>query len=500
MVSSRVKWNVCTLRLLVIGVFISVVGFGLETVGQESKKASNAGFRMSDKEKEPDADVAVFLLQISTQPIEIHADLAFRFLGSDRYLSRGMRMEILESLFLRSNESREKYKKKQYAGVTDSPSGLESMVADQRLDEHSIKLRVVEHVLEIDPFRSRQMFEEISKPQVESTGCSDDLDFDFSYHYLILRKIVLATFDSEAKARFEHVYYVSAKFDEMASPSELRPALDLILSFDGSKQEFEILLDGFARSMSKIKTDPIPFYFSVKYGRIVEAVSERLFPQIEKAGLNLENLSKPFRAYLVKQFAGRRCSKQQLGHSELESLVSSLSGRANLRISLEDLTPERVDLSDKSPEFWSSPSSQASLSGVKKLRFGTGKTELTESDKIEQKWLQDLQIFLEKMQSWRAEDEDSTESYIHQKSVIFLSLIEIVPAGQAYFEVLTQFSAFLGASSIIKESPATFLMYAKDLMRLGKNLKDERKLEYDRILTTTGDIFRLYNNLERFTS
>lgn len=450
---------------------------------------------------ETNADFLVLLTRMSAQPIEIYADLAFRVLDSNRNWTRDKKIEVLEELFRRAEEAKGEFKRKQHEGATDSPSGLDSMVADQKLDGHSIKLRVIEKMIEIDPLRARQMFDEVSSKPLKTLDCSDELDYDPELHFLVLRRIANGTFGQEEKDNHQHISYISSKLDELSSPSELRPALELVLSFSNSKNEFEALLDSLARSFKTIRSDPAGFHYSIRYGRVIDVVADRLIPRIESNGMLVENFAKPFGTYLVKNFTGTRCANRQFDKTETERLITRLNEQTNLRINNEELKPEKIESAESGPSYWRSQRSKEMLADVKKLRFGDGRTQLDETTKLRQEWLQELQGFLEKMRSWRPEDEQSSDAFIHQKCIIYLSLIDVVPAGQTYFEVLTQFTIFLRESAVVRESPATALMYSKDILRLARKLEGRNRLEFERILESTGDdLFGLQLQIQKLSS
>lgn len=451
--------------------------------------------------EETNAEFLVLLTRMSVQPIEIYADLAFRVLDSNRNWTRDKKIEVLEELFRRADEAKREFKRKQHEGATDSPFGLESMVADQKLDGHSIKLRVIEKLIEIDPLRARQMFDEVSRKPIKTLDCSDELDHDPELHFLVLRRIANGTFGQEEKDNHQHISYISSKLDELSSPSELRPALELVLSFSNSKNEFEALLDSLARSFKTISSDPAGFHYSIRYGRIIDVVADRLVPRIESNGMIVDNFAKPFGTYLVKNFTGTQCANRQFDKAETERLITRLNEQTNLRINHEELKPEKLESTQSGLSYWSSRMSKEMLLGVKKLRFGDGRTELDETTKLGQEWLQELQRFLETMRSWRPEDERSTDAFIHQKCIIYLSLIDVVPADQTYFEVLTQFTIFLRESAVVRESPATALMYSKDILRLARKLEGRNRLEFERILESTGDdLFGLQLQIQKLSS
>ena len=109
--------------------------------------------------------------------------------------------------------------------------------------------------------------------------------------------------------------------------------------------------------------------------------------------------------------------------------------------------------------------------------------------------------FLEQMDDWKPEDEETEADYLHQKCGFYDSLVKLSPPGPLLSNVLRSYALFLRESKMQKERPAQWLHYVKLILQTGKNLKRKDYDEFMNTLNNSGHpVFTLYSDLDRLKS
>jgi|GEM_PF-2139838 len=445
-------------------------------------------------------EIENFITRANGQPVEIAADILFVLLAKDLVKDRNRKEVIVEDIFRRASEAVEPYKMSQREGLTDTRSGFRSMAFDLDLDRLSIQLRAVKLMLGINKLKARGLFQEISPLKLKALSCEENLDYEISEYYRILRNVVEETFDAESIERQEHIYFAAEHIASLDSPAQIRPMIDFITSLKITSQQFNDHVDRLALSLRKVSVQPRSFAYSLKYGGVTERLKSTLLPRIEQKKGSPETISKAYRSYLLKHLSATQCADDLMtGQAEKpHPLIARANTLFTVPLDEDEIKPEKIEPGVKVFQYWSSPKSGRLLMEIKKLRFGTSKTELSVVQKSDQQWHGSLLRFLDEMNNWRSDDEANESDYINQKSVLYQTLLEIVPPDAVMREtVLREYAIFLRDSPTQKEIPSQWLHSVKILLKLQKSLPADKQKEFIDSLSTTGtQVFPLYFELE----
>jgi len=98
-----------------------------------------------------------------------------------------------------------------------------------------------------------------------------------------------------------------------------------------------------------------------------------------------------------------------------------------------------------------------------RLRYGPAGAGLTEAGRATPEWQQQLTDYLAELAGWSASDEASDADYYHEKCVIYLALLDLIPQGPAREKMLYAFAAFVAGSDLQGQSPAEWFVHANTL-------------------------------------
>ncbi len=446
------------------------------------------------------AAVEDLILVARAQPFEISADLLLDLLSSDTVLDKRRKTELIEEIFHRASEAKEPNKMALSAGHVDTRAGYASYAYSLDLDSLSIRLRAVRVMLRVDRVRARELFQEIPPLRLKPLSCKEVLHYDVKSYYTLLKDIADNTFDGEAAMRLESTYFIAARLEEIASSAQLGAALDLVASYKSKQAEFSVLLDRLANSLRRISPDPRSLAGALRYDRLTEKVKFAVSGNRPSSNGETTEFVKAYRRFLAKNLSAAQCADSVItivGDKE-DPILSAANSLFEQPLTEDDVKPESVEARAEDFAYWRSPKAASILRGIRQLRFGGGNVELTRSEKSGQDWERQLAKFMEEFNNWSAADEQSELDFLHQKSVTFNSLIQIVPPGPARLDILRDFGLFLRNSSLQREEPLHWLFQVKLLIRTAYVLADgQREAFVDMLVGTGNNVFSAYVNLDK---
>lgn len=449
-----------------------------------------------------EAEIRNVVLSTSSLPIEIAADILFNVLEKKLVTDATATRSILEDIFRRAAEGREPVRKAFRQGDVDTRAGYSGHAFGQRLDRLSLQLRAVRSMLRLDKLRARAMFRDIPDIKLPPLSCEDDLDYDIGEFYQVLGELIDQTFDAEARQRLEHIHFAESYIDAISSPSQVRPVIDLLNSVRTTPQEYDLLLDSLVLSLRKLTTDPRSFAFSIVHSRVTSEVKYSLLKKVAEKGLLPDEFLRSYRYYMVKQLSAAQCADTLMTGTKEKpnSNIEFANSLFKVPIDESEIKPEKVEPGAKRFRYWQTPKAAKLLSTIRELRFGKGENALSLEERSKQEWQEVLSGFLEQMNSWKPQDENTEFDYLHQRSVLYYGLFDLVPPGPLLGTVLRDYALFLRDSRMQKDDSANWLHYVKLAMARSKKLNGKEYDEFVSIFAGAGNLaFQLYLDVERLS-
>jgi hypothetical protein len=347
--------------------------------------------------------------------------------------------------------------------TVDTRSGNLAKAYDLKLDGLSLQSRAVRDLLSTDAAKARELFQDIPRPMLPPLTCDDALVYDVSDYYQTLGAVANGTFTQKERDKEEHVTFLADYVGQATSPVQLGPLVRVINTVNVTPDQREILWNRLNALLEGIQVDDRSF--SATLGDLTQQVSPEMEASFEK-----------FRQ------RGKGCKDD----ATAAVLVNG------------DAEPPQTGPTPKIERYWQSPEAKRLLTDANKLRFGPAGTPLSDSDRSTREWQQQLTDFLSQLAGWTSGQEKSEADFYHQKCVVFLALIELMPPSPQRDKTLQAYVDFISNSNLQQQSPVEWFMQAHSMLERVRstNTGEPAKL-LDALQASGNPVLALYAALER---
>lgn len=112
----------------------------------------------------------------------------------------------------------------------------------------------------------------------------------------------------------------------------------------------------------------------------------------------------------------------------------------------------------KLERYWQSANSKQLLDAGKNLRFQSTSQLRTDADRATPEWRQRLADYLNLIADWTQDPSESDAVFYHEKSLVYISLLDLVPAGAQVDKILADFVDFVSNSTLYQRSPVEWFI------------------------------------------
>ena len=422
-------------------------------------------------------------------PPEFAADALLRLVESGTIRGREAKIDLVRQAFRLAGGASFPRKYQYRYGPTDSRAGWLSYAYDLDLDTESLRCRSIQIALGIDAPLARELFAE-AHPGLASAPrhrCRDALIYDPELAHRTIAEICNRAFTDRERAQGRHVELAATHMRTITSPVQVVPGARLLLALRLAPDEFSQLLNAYVGGVAKVVADDRAFLGG---DGLLEAMGD-LAARCRELSLASDPLVHALRAYIISNRASTRCAdttarnmKTSLRGAEASDIVGRFNSgafrvppyvvREVPPLSEEETRAAAIGEASENPEYWTSGRAKGLLSDVQELRFGATRPGRTRGEPVPleirrtPEWRVKLQTFLSGLESWKAEDEKSYIDYFHQKCVLYMALIDMVPGGIDRDQVLFRFAGFLTSSPLQHDQPVVWFRNAADLVKIVK--------------------------------
>jgi len=359
-------------------------------------------------------------------PPEFTADALLRIIELGRLTDQGARHDLIEEAFRIASSAKFPARMVGLPGTTtDTASGALSRAYDLRLDALSLESRAVRDMLQLDPANSRELFGQIARPMLNQTTCDDALVYDLAEFYQALGAVVNSTFTAKERAKDQHVNFLYDYLGQATSPLEIAPLAQVIQGASVTTLQRQGLWARLGGLLESVQPDDRSFSASLS------ALNALSVPELQSS---LEKY-------------------RQKSHG-----CESDSSNATPNATRNGAAPPKKAGTPKLDSYWQSTSSQQLLVPGKKLRFDRNNVPLTDADRSTPEWQQQAIDYLNQLNGWTADQENSEADYYHEKCTVLTTLIELVPRGSESDRVLADYVDFVSNSGLYQQSPAEWFL------------------------------------------
>jgi hypothetical protein len=326
------------------------------------------------------------------------------------------------------------------------------------------------------------------------------LGYELSSFYQTLKEVKQKGFTPKEISEGNGLRFIQPYIAEVESPAQIAPVVDLIVDSDLTPSELNVLLSTLVSALKGIQDDPKSFALSLTSGGLANSL-QKLIKKSREHDVDSAPLLNAFKAYFLRELSvqcpGMRVGSEQKNPLQVEFsrvnkwFVSSIS---------EDELKAQIGAGSNETPFWASQESRSFLMKVKRLRFGTGETVLTEEERNNDDWQRELRQLLTDLGRWTGSGSDTESEVFHQKCNLYDALFSLSPNNSLRTEVLLAFASYLRGSSMQESSHIEWLLHGHNLLKKTRNLGPERLKIISVFNTSTTQALQLYSQLDDLTS
>lgn len=395
-------------------------------------------------------------------PPEFAANALLRLVESGSISDRDARSRLVEEAFRLATTATFSIRMRALPGIPqDTRSGFLGRAYGLQLDALSLESRASIDMLSIDVPRARDLFLEIPPPAVAPLSCDDALVYDVSNFYQALSAMVSRGFTDKERAKQEHVNFLLGYMARATSPLQFPPLADVIRTVNVTPAQREILWSRFNGLLENTRPDGRTY-------TVLVADSGRRQPEIQ--------------AYIDKN-SGAGCPDDAAPARELTS---------------GETQPARTGSTPKLDRYWQSADALRLLQDGKKLRLNSANQPLSDADRASPEWRQQLADYLTELADWGPAQEKSEADYFHQKCLVFVNLIDLIPSGSDRDQAMAAFVDFIGSSTLQQQSPVEWYMEANAMIERVQGAKNGEAAKILEDFEGSGNpVLALSNELEK---
>ncbi|HWB87185.1 MAG TPA: hypothetical protein VG675_23780 [Bryobacteraceae bacterium] len=442
-------------------------------------------------------------------PAEFAADALIRIASLDQ-VPKARKIQLLDDAFNRAAGAQQPYKRQTAFLHGAGPGGFLNRAYDQDLDALSLRLRAVEAMLPLDPFRARTLFLQIPPIDAPKLTCADFMVYDFSRYYAVLESVAAKTFTPKEIQSEEPFALIKSSTAGITSAVQVAPVARLLAGAKLTNDQFRTLVAQFAASLEKISGDDRSFEFSRGVGTAIQSLAAKS----KQNGVSPLPLLEAYRLYLVNNLSGARCAdddQMQQGHafafttglpadSEAANTIQFFNDKLRVdplqAVEEQEVTPASIDGNAKGLNSCDSPECKTVAAQYRGMIFGSNGIPYTNAQKSTTEWQSQLQDFISALADWKEPSGDETANYFRDKCGLYSDVFNVVPPGPDRELVLRAMLDFLKQNRYQTENRMEWFLPVNTLIgRIGLDPLGLGNLAGD-VKSVNDPLIALYANLE----
>jgi hypothetical protein len=446
-----------------LGRFVAVLFWLLISAGRPALAQTSSQGRDTDKntrsskdrKRNPELESIVDLA--TGVPPEFGADSLLRLAESGKIADPALKLSFVEKAFYLSESVQQPVKLAAMPGaLVDTRSGYIAHAFRLNLDKLSLQSRAVVDVLPLDHAKGEKLFEQIRFPTLKPLSCDEPLIYDPSSYYDALASVLERGVTIRANNERRIMTLLQPAVTQISSHTQVSPVAKTLMSLNLTSEQLVDMTTFFAGSLDQLQGDERSFaVVATKYSAF--GALARLVSKLNGAGLPSANLVQVLRQYVIRNLQATRCvdidpaEKTALPRAAMD--FNELFGTALISASLHPITSSDIQNYKLGPAaqfqpYWQTSPAKELLAGIKKLRFGTGETPVPMSERKTNSWNTQLSDFLAELESWKPTSREDAEDFFHEKCVLYMGLIDLIPPGPSQLNVIRSYVTFLELNSI----------------------------------------------------
>jgi hypothetical protein len=430
---------------------------------------------------EPPREISALLSSARITAPELAADTLLKVSKSKQVTDSEWRREILEEAYRMAGDARNPVKKKSIPlkGVpVDTHAGYLSYAYDLELDTLSLRSRVIRQMLALDIARSRQMLFEINgRLGLQGLKCEEGLVYEVSDIYGAVVAVANAAFSGIEIEEGMRALFIAPWFENIESPSQIDPALDLLTEFWGIPIERQILTTALSRAITRNFNDDRSFTYAAERDGLNSKIYRLTTGTDDPSKAHLRSA---YREFLIKNLQAPRCKDNEIAHEEQLPPFLATANRMfeDKPIKYEDIETSELLGIPNVVHYWQSANSKRLSRELRALELDTEGRTATDEEKERDEWQGRVRTLLDNLDSWSAEGNETQSEVFNQKCVLYRTLVARVPAGRTKTDVFRSYMRFLHSAPMQKENFIEWFLHVRHLAGNEPRLFDDLTSEF----------------------
>ena len=435
--------------------FMCMVSIGVR--GQDGVKAPKATPQRSP------AIVALLNNARFASP-EIAADTFIKIVESKKVTESVWRREILDEALRITDDVKNPVRRTgiPFKGVpVDTQAGYLSYAFDLKLDQLSLKGRIIKQLLIVDKERARQIVYQMGgRLGLKPLSCEDTLAYEVSDIYRTVGEVAKSVFSQKEIVDGVRALYIAPWFENIDSPSQIGPALDLLGEMHDSPMERHMLFQALATGINRNFSDDRSFTYAIARGGLTEKIGRAYSHQDDPLNIDMRMA---FRSFLLKNLRGARCLdneiKKDIQFPPYLEVVNSVF--FDKPFSYDDVVSVDAKGNPKILNYWRSNIAKQLSREYAILRSQQKIDPAAKDDGSDADWNIKVNTFVENLQSWSASDTETESDVFNQKCVLFRTLIGVIPDANLKKSVTRGYLRYLANSPLQKENFIEWFLHVR---------------------------------------
>jgi hypothetical protein len=275
--------------------------------------------------------------------------------------------------------------------------------------------------------------------------------------------VAKAGFTEKQVTEGQRALFIAPWLENIDSPEQIVPALDLLNQMQGSPAERQILFSALSKAINRNFNDDRAFTHAIGWGdtgsKVAKLVSGENDPQ--KTDLNLA-----YREFLLKNLHGTRCKDNEIKKDEpLPKYIEAANELMPQKpLAFEDVTTSDFNEPGKFIDI------KARSAGVQKLdqEIRTLNGKIVDNKIVHDsgpEWESRVTEFIAKVLDWEGTDGETESETFGVKSAGFGSMLQSIDDGELKRSVVRQYLRFLAGSALQKTTFVEWLVQVNQLQK-----------------------------------
>ena len=409
-----------------------------------------------------------------SQPVEYFSDAFFRLHQANRFRDRAQILGILEELFERAPEARQALPV-QPARPALASERMRILVQSQRfrVQRIPIQARIIDLMTILNPRRARQMLGDIAPPPTARPACEDALVPTPATFYETMQRVLQNSAGSTDAVRREGLRVLEDHIRSLRSATQIGPVADIARIYLPADPDGMLVAD-LGSALSNVQDSDRAFSFAVEQMGLVDSVLN-FADAARQRQQSVTGLIASLRGFLVRHYTATRCADTVpvdsgaawMTPQSLLRPIDQFNARGiRMASGLEpirprDRVPARIDSNFPQAE----PSSRVAFVNLQERILQL------RSARRDENWSGQASDLVRSIEDFRAPDGVAAAELFHQKAILLRLILETLPPGPMFRQVLGDEIRHLIDTPLRQESPAEWLYHVDALLDLARRAR-----------------------------